>query len=284
MLLRYMVFLPVFRAYSPMPLMGSLYFTLMVTATILIAAAGYIGNDYFDVATDRINKPDKQYIGNQISPASALAASILLSMVSVILAVWLTILIKSWLPATLLIVALMVAWWYAVRLKKSFVWGNVAVACMSAGTIAMAWLIEKQFSGIDDEPSSIITRIITAISIFAFLLSLMREIVKDIEDMEGDRLIGCRSLPLKKGIPFTKTILFVFAAVTFVLLASSQLYLMQYSRIVAVFWLLAAVEIPLLYFVKMLVASNSKADFHYLSSLLKWIMVSGMASTVAAQF
>jgi 4-hydroxybenzoate polyprenyltransferase len=267
-----------------MPLMGSLYFTLMVTATILIAAAGYIGNDYFDVATDRINKPDKQYIGNQISPASALAASILLSMVSVILAVWLTILIKSWLPATLLIVALMVAWWYAVRLKKSFVWGNVAVACMSAGTIAMAWLIEKQFSGIDDEPSSIITRIITAISIFAFLLSLMREIVKDIEDMEGDRLIGCRSLPLKKGIPFTKTILFVFAAVTFVLLASSQLYLMQYSRIVAVFWLLAAVEIPLLYFVKMLVASNSKADFHYLSSLLKWIMVSGMASTVAAQF
>jgi len=256
----------------------------MVTATILIAAAGYISNDYFDIVADHLNKPEKQYIGKQVTPGSALATAILLSIISAFLAFWLTWLLKNWLPATLLLLALGVTWWYAIRLKKSFLWGNVAVACMSAGTIAMAWLIEKLCLPIPDEPFGIITVIIAAISIFAFLLSLLREIVKDIEDMEGDKLIHCRSLPIIKGIDFTKIILYIITAITFILLIIAQIYLLKFAGFFAILWLLAGVEVPLIFFVISLYKSDSKADFHKLSTQLKWIMLGGIGTLVAGQF
>ena len=284
LLLRYFVFIPVYSAYSVFPGMLSLHYLLMITSTILIAIAGYISNDYFDVVTDRVNKPDKQYIGTQISAGTALSTSVLFSFLALVPGIWLTLLVKSWLPATLLLLALTVAWWYAIKLKKSLLWGNIAVAAMSAGTIAMVWLIENQFSHVPNEPFRIISGIIIAVSIFAFLLSLVREIVKDIEDMEGDLLIKCRSLPIVKGIPFTKTILLVFTVITIFFLIMAQIYLVQFSRIFAAVWLLICVEIPLIYFMKSLADAKAKTDYHKLSTMLKWIMLGGIGTIIAGQF
>ncbi len=284
MLLRYLVFIPVYRIYHAVPQMGSLNFMLMVIATMMIAAAGYMSNDYFDVVTDRVNKPEKLYIGKQLSAGSAFAASLLLSIMAAVLACGLSWMMKSGLPAFLLLLALAVAWWYAIHLKKSLLWGNLAVSCMTAGTIAMAWLIEKQASSLPAEPSGIITAIIVAVSIFAFLLSLLREIVKDMEDMEGDSLIECRSLPIVKGIAFTKKTLTVIASVTFVLLISAQLILLSFSGLVAAAWLLLGVEVPLTWFLYLLRKAKIKSDFHTLSTLLKWIMLGGIGSMVAGQF
>ncbi len=284
LMLRYLVFIPIYSVYSISPGMDSLDFILMVTATLLIASAGYISNDYFDIITDRINKPEKQYISKQISPGSAFVTAVLLSLVATVCSIGLSWSMKNWLPATLLIVALVVVWWYAVYLKKSLLWGNIAVACMSAGTIAMAWLIERRGLQILPETSGIITLIITAISIFAFLLSLLREILKDIEDMEGDRLIDCKSLPIVKGIPFTKTILLSLSSITLVLLLIAQVYLFQSGRFISVAWLLIFVDLPLIYFALSLKKSQTKTDYHKLSSLLKWIMLGGILTMVAGQF
>jgi 4-hydroxybenzoate polyprenyltransferase len=278
--LRYFVFLPVYSQYSMLP-MENLWYSILIISTMLIAAAGYIANDYFDVATDRINKPGKLYIGKQISAGSAFATAISLSALAAILAVALSFMMKSGLPAILLLIALAVAWWYALRLKKSFLWGNVAVSCMSAGTIAMAWLLEKQCSQFPDEASVKITSIIGAISIFAFLLSLLREIVKDIEDIEGDKLIRCKSLPIVMGIPFARTILFILSAITFILLVIAQIWLLNAGKIIAATWLLAAVEVPMVFFLTRLRKAAVKADFHALSSLLKWMMLGGILSIVA---
>ncbi len=256
----------------------------MVTATILIAAAGYISNDYFDTITDRINKPEKLYIGKQITRGFALSSALLLSLAATILALWLSWSANSWLPGLILVTALLVAWWYAIRLKKSLLLGNIAVACMSAGTIAMAWLIEGLFSGIPEAPSMLITIIVVAISSFAFLLSFIREIVKDIEDIEGDKLIDCQSLPIVKGILITKKVLYLFTSITFLLLIISQLYLFHFSKYIALAWLFACVEVPLVVFIRKLIRSESKADFHRLSSLLKMIMLGGILTMVAGQF
>jgi 4-hydroxybenzoate polyprenyltransferase len=284
LLLRYFVFNPVYSLYSLTAGMGSLLYLLMITSTILIAAAGYIINDYFDVITDRVNKPDGQYIGIHITAGTALSVSVLFSFLALVLGIGLTILMQSWLPAILLFIALAVAWWYALKLKKSLLWGNIAVSGMSAGTIAMAWIIENQFSQITGEPFRIISGIIIAISIFAFLLNLLREIVKDVEDIEGDRLINCRSLPIIKGIPFTKMLVLVFTVITLLFLSIAQIYLMQFSRIFAVVWLLICVEIPLIYFIKSLNTAQVKADYHKLSTMLKWIMMGGIGSIIAGQF
>lgn len=283
LLLRYLVFLSFYSAFDLEAGMGSLDFLLMVTATILIAAAGYLSNDYFDIETDSVNKPEKQHIGTKISQGSTLALSLLLSFAAMLLTVFLAFKIGSWIPAGLLLFALFVTWWYAMLLKKSFLWGNIAVSCMSAGTIAMAWIIEKQCSQIPQALSSIITNVIVGISVFAFLLSLMREIVKDIEDMEGDKVIGCHSVPLVKGISFTTKLLQTLAAVTFLFLLIAQVQLYQYSRYFAMLWLFVFVEIPIGYFLFKLNKAQSKIEFHKLSSLLKWIMLGGMGSIIAGQ-
>jgi len=284
LMLRYLVFIPVYSAIAVAPGMSSLNFLVLIIATVVIAAAGYISNDYFDIITDKANKPYKQYIGKQITPGTALASAFLLSLLAIILTIWLSWQIQSFLPVAFLFIALIVAWWYAIQLKKSFVWGNIAVACMSAGTIAMAWIIENKCIPVPAEQSGIITRIVATISIFAFLLSLLREIVKDIEDIEGDKLIKCKSIPISKGIPFTKNMLLLIAAITFVLLLISQVYLFQFQRYVAVIWLLICVEIPMIWFVFTLRKSQSKTDYHKLSSLLKLIMLGGLLSMVAGQF
>jgi 4-hydroxybenzoate polyprenyltransferase len=256
----------------------------MITSTILIAIAGYISNDYFDVLTDKVNKPEKLYIDIYIPARIALLFALICSLLAMVVAIWLTWLLQSLYPVLLLFLALVVAWWYALKLKRSFLWGNIAVSGMSAGTIAMAWVIENDCSHVTEEPFGIITAIVTAISIFAFLLSLLREIVKDIEDMEGDKLINCHTLPLVKGIPFTKTFLTVIVWITFVLLLITQINLAQFSRFVAIVWLLIFVEIPLLYFIKSLKIAKTKSDYHLLSTMLKWIMLGGMGTIIAGQF
>jgi len=282
-IVRHLVFLKVYSQYSITPGMPANQYSLLVFITILIAAAGYISNDYFDVATDRINKPHKQYIGKQITPGSALAIAIIISLTATALTTWLTITMKSWVPVTLLMTALVVAWWYAVALKTSFLLGNIAVSCMSAGTIAMAWLVEKQGSTLPQEGVEKITAIVTAVCVFAFLLSLLREIVKDVEDIEGDSAIHCKSLPLRKGLRFTKKVLFSITAITLLLLILTQVRLHQVHKPVVIFWLLIAVELPVLYFLLKLRKASAKSDFHNLSSLLKWIMVGGIGSIVAGQ-
>jgi 4-hydroxybenzoate polyprenyltransferase len=171
-----------------------------------------------------------------------------------------------------------------MALKKSFLWGNIAVSCMSAGTIAMAWIIEKQCSILPSEVSDTISAIIVSISVFAFMLSVLREIVKDMEDMEGDKLIHCRSLPIVKGLPFTKKVLILLVAITLVLLGITQVYLLHFDKTVAAIWLFLAVEIPLVYFLLKLQKAQSGTDFHSLSSMLKLIMVGGIASVIAGQF
>jgi 4-hydroxybenzoate polyprenyltransferase len=283
-ILRFLIFIPIYSAYSAKPGMGEAEYMIMVIITMCIAAAGYIINDYFDVATDRVNRPKQQIIGKQITSGQARTTALLFSLLVVFASIGLSIAMHDWLPASLLILALAVAWWYAVHLKRTFLWGNIAVSCMSAGTLAMAWLIESHYSTINVEGSGIITNIVTAISIFAFLLSLKREIVKDIEDMEGDKMIRCQSLPLVKGVPFTKTILLILASITFILLVAAQIYLFHFGRNVALVWLLIAVQIPLAFFAIKLTKAETKTDFHFLSSMLKWIMVGGIGSVIAGQF
>jgi len=284
LLLRYLVFVPVFASVSMQTSMGNLEYVLMITATILVAATGYLCNDYFDVITDQVNKPEKQYIGRQVSAGTVFSTALLLSLAAMAFTAGLCLFMKSLLPALLLSAALVVVWWYAVQLKRSLLWGNIAVSCMTAGTIVMAWMVEKQASGIQGQADRYITQIVSVISLFAFLLSLIREIVKDMEDIEGDSLIHCRSLPIIKGIPATKNTLYVLAAITTGLLIFAQVVLITYHQFIAAAWLMIAVEIPLLYFVLVLRKSQTKLDFHTMSTLLKWIMLGGMMTMVAGQF
>jgi 4-hydroxybenzoate polyprenyltransferase len=87
-----------------------------------------------------------------------------------------------------------------------------------------------------------------------------------------------------KGLPFTKKVLILLVAITFVLLVIAQIYLVQFLKVLAAIWLFLAVEVPLVYFLLKLQKAQSKTDFHSLSSMLKLIMAGGIASIIAGQF
>lgn len=284
LVLKHLVFVPIFDLYSVSEGLNYIQFSVMVTSTVLIAAAGYISNDYFDIQADLVNKPQKQYINRGMSAGKALAIAVLFSLFSILLSIWLSFTMHSMLPMLMLNTALIVSWWYAASLKRSMVWGNIAVSCLTAGTIVMAWIFEATCIQLPLQGSNYITLIVGAVSLFALLLTFIREVVKDMEDVEGDKVIGCKSLPIIKGSRYTKTVVYIVSFITIVLLASTQVLLLKQGFRVTTLYLMLFVELPIVWFMIKLRTTNNKAGFHYLSTSLKLIMLAGIFAVVVAQF
>jgi len=261
--------------------MDSVSFGLMVAITMIIAVAGYLGNDYFDIGIDRINRPDRPSVNGKLGGRFLLTTALMLSMLLIAGIVVLSFRMGMVIPALVLLLALGTVWWYAGILKKSFIWGNLAVSLMSSLTLGMAWFFEWLIlnqKGTQLFETKSITQVSIGISFFAFLLSFKREIVKDMEDMEGDRLFGCRSLPIVKGIRSAKIVTWYLS---FILLASlfyCQYWLLQQNFMMVAAWLILAVEVPIVIFMIQLRRAATTREFHRLSTLLKWIMVGGIAS------
>jgi 4-hydroxybenzoate polyprenyltransferase len=283
--MKYFVYTPVYLHFN-IQITGnnSLAFFLTILCTMLIAASGYISNDLFDTQTDTINKPDKVYIGSKLSKKATLAYALIISFLSLIIAVLLIFGFGQILTGIFLFWALIVSWWYAVRLKKSFVWGNIAVAFMSAGTIPLATITELNSNNLPANISRLIWLITGSVFAFAWLSSLIRELVKDIEDEPGDRLTNCQSVPVVKGIRFTKMMITSLVILMIILLIPAQLWLFRFSRHFAAIWLLLAVEIPAIWVLFKLRRATLQNEYHVVSQLIKWIMVAGILSLVTAQF
>jgi 4-hydroxybenzoate polyprenyltransferase len=278
---RYLVVLSYYGMSGTKFQMDNFSFGLMVMTTLFIAAAGYLVNDYFDLDIDRVNCPDKFSVNGTTSGRSLIINSVLFSSLSVIGIILLTIRLQSVIMTFVLLIALMAVWWYARILKRSYIWGNLAVSLMSAFTLGMAWFFEwilLNKAGIDLFETRAITEISIGICFFAFMLSLIREIVKDIEDMEGDSQFGCRSIPIIKGIPVTKKVVAILTFMLFLALLFSQYWLLRQNFQLVLIWLVPSVELPILLFLFRLRKANTVIEYHRLSLLLKWIMVGGIAS------
>jgi 4-hydroxybenzoate polyprenyltransferase len=278
---RFMVVKPYYGMSGTDFQMDPVSFGLMTAITMLIAAAGYLGNDHFDTGIDRINRPGRLSVAGKIPGKSLIAMGLLFSLVSILGILVLAIRMSSVLPAIVLLVALVVVWWYAGRLKKSFVWGNLAVCFMSSLTLGMAWLFEwftLNRNGIHLFETKPITILSSGICFFAFMLTFIREIIKDAEDIEGDKAFGCRSIPIVKGPEFTKRFVGFLTFLLFGALVCGQYWLFTENFKLVVIWLIPFVEIPLLLFLFRVKKASANTDYSKLSRLLKWIMVGGIAS------
>jgi len=281
---RYLVALPYYSIAGAGFQMDEISFALMVTVTMLIAVAGYLINDHYDREIDKINRPGRPSVSGSLPAASLPAMASLFSIASLAGMILLSIRMSSVIPALVLCTALITVWWYAMHLKKSLLWGNLAVAFMSSLTLGMAWLFEWMLmvrAATVSVDLNAISLIAFGITVFAFLLSLIREIIKDLEDLEGDRMFGCRSIPIVKGIRFTIRLVVILSMILFILLLVSQIYLIRHGMPVVAWWLAFAVEIPSGFFLYYLLHATARQDYHRLSSLLKWIMVGGIASMAA---
>lgn len=210
-LMQYLILTPALEATGKVPVLNGFHFALLCLVTVIITASGFIINDFFDQEIDRVNKPDELIIGPRIPPELAKKMYHVLNIIGGILALWLSVEIGK--PFWFLIypVAVFGLWLYSKFLKKLFLWGNFVVAAFCGGVSLVLLLpeLDQYFQTKSLSPESPVRLgflIIAFYSLFAFLTTFLREVVMDLEDMEGDQANHRRTLPLISGVGNTKIV------------------------------------------------------------------------------
>jgi 4-hydroxybenzoate polyprenyltransferase len=273
-----------FAVYRPLyPNEDNLYqFSWLLIASVCIAAAGYIINDYFDLNIDRINKPDKNVIGRIISRRWAILWHMMLSILG-LLATAVAVSFQKWYLILANLICVILLWLYSTSLKKQLLVGNIVISILTAWTILILFFARIPFDaafGITEEVTAKFFRVTFLYAGFAFLISIIREAIKDVEDMEGDRRYGCKTLPIVAGVVATKVYTSVWIVVLIAALIILQLYILQFQWWLAIIYSLLFVILPLFHFFYKHYKAKTKADFAALSSYTKWIMLTGILSMV----
>lgn len=269
---------------------NEIYFALLVLSTILIAGAGYVINDYFDIKTDAYNKPDNVVVDRKISRRTAMLIHIIMNATGIILGVFISFAVE--LPALSLIFLLVpgLLWFYSTTYKRQFLIGNIIVAFLTGLVPFIVVLFEVPCLNaeygevmIDYQANfNILFGWVGGFAIFAFWLTLIRELIKDMEDFEGDREYGHNTLPVKMGLRFTKAIVTVLIAIF--LSGMLWVYLVFIPNISTLVYLSIALALPGLYLIFRLTMSQTKKDYHICSLLTKGIMLSGILYSVLAGY
>jgi 4-hydroxybenzoate polyprenyltransferase len=226
--------------------------------TLLVAAAGYIINDIFDVEIDRINKPHKSIVAVLISTQQAYWLYYSLNLLAFIIG----ILTNTQLFIELLLIA-SVLYSYARWFKKMPLLGNLFVAFLSAysvifplrSTNIFVWNHQLEF-----------------FCFFAFAVSLFREIVKTIEDIAGDRAGNCKTLPILIGENNTKFILYFLIIVMFCFLGNTFFH--NENVIFRVYY--TSIGVFLCWLVDGTFHAQNKSTYHQISNLTKLLMLLGI--------
>lgn len=259
---------------------------LIAAATILIAAGGYVINDYFDIKIDRINRPDQLIVTQYISKENAMRLSIGLSgvgMVCGLVAAWL---LRSSTIAILFAIIPGLLWFYSSSYKRLLIIGNVTIALLSALSpmmVALANVAQLQLKYSTILPYTTLEHDIYAwvggFSLFAFLLTWIREIVKDLQDQMGDRELECHSMPIVWGNTVTKIVVTVLIVLTTVLIGWFWYSLLPFDHSWQSFstrYIVLAIIIPLWGALWLLWAAKIPSDYRTCQQVLKLTMFLGM--------
>jgi 4-hydroxybenzoate polyprenyltransferase len=263
------------------------YFWVVVMASIFVAAAGYIINDYFDLNIDRINKPSRLVVEKIIARRWAIIWHWSFSITGIALSVYAGYHLNG-ISAALLgllntgVVLLLIL--YSVSLKKQLLTGNIAIAALSAWTIAILFFCTAkaytttEYHYVFDKIR--LLRITLIYSVFAFIATLVREVIKDMEDIEGDARNGCKTMPVVWGINPSKVYAGVWIVVLAGLLTILLLYTLRLGWYGGVVYVLLTLIIPLFYLLSELRKAMVVKDFHRLSTYTKMIILAGILSMV----
>ena len=274
-LIKYALFLP-FKIEITLNWFG---FSLLVLSTLCIAAAGYVINDVYDVETDLVNKPDKVIVGKSISEKTANNLFIILNVIGVLLGFYLSHLVgKSGFFALFVIISALL-YVYASYLKQTLLIGNIVVSVLVALSLIIVAIIELLPVITSQNQATQLTmfKVVFDYAIFAFIINLVREIVKDIEDIDGDHKAGMNTLPIVIGRERTKDVLFVLSFIP-ILAVIYYLSTYLYKQIEAVIYFLLLVIAPLIFVSIKIFQSKTKKDYKFISNLLKIVMLTGMLS------
>lgn len=258
-------------------------YALLVLSTVLIAAGGYVINDIFDTETDQENKPKKVLVGKSISEDLAYKIYSGVTIAGVACGFILSNSISHPNFAILFVLVATLLYFYATTLKQIAVLGNTAVAALLGFSVIIIGVFDifPNTFDINKQQMTIAFSILLDYAKFAFILNLVREIIKDIEDIKGDNLQGMKTLPILIGIEKTSKI-------TFILLLLPTLYLFYYiynylfsnNLFYSIIYLFTFVIGPMIYSLIKIWDAKEKEDFSAISIVLKWLIFFGILSIV----
>ena len=174
-------------------------------------------------------------------------------------------------------------YYYSANFKTKFLIGNIIVAFLSAMVPIVVGLYDLIALPNTYEFKSLLN-LIGGYAGFAFLTTLVREIIKDIEDMEGDAKEGSATLPIKLGVPVSKWIVIGLCIVTMASIAYFMMDRLAQQDSIVFYYLLILVQLPFLALITQIFKAESKQDFHNASTLTKVIKLTGVLSLVAVYF
>jgi len=259
--------------------LNSLSFFLLVIATICIAAGGNIINDIYDVDTDKINNPKRVLIGVDISEKKASNLYIIFTSIGVLAGFSLSNLIGHPSLAAVFVIIAALLYGYSVSFKTVFLLGNVVVSLLVA-MVLITSIIFDLYPAIEEQithKTLTATIILLQYALFAFSINLIREIIKDLQDINGDRKGGRNSLPIAIGRQRT---VYVAFGLTVCLLVGIiyHLYMHIYSAKPLMLYFLFLIIAPLFFVLVNIWNAKKKSDFAKISTLLKIIMFLGICS------
>lgn len=270
LLIRYGVLYPALTEAGLSFSIGTFSFVLLCLVTVLVTFSGYVINDLFDRETDRINKPHKQAIGVWMSPGRAIAIYIAVITAGALLSLYLAMQHNSlgwyWIyPASVVLL-----WWYSYALKSTVLWGNLLVSVFCAAVALLLPFTERDAIG--KYPGHLMEPLVVY-ALFAGLSNMLREIVKDAEDREGDQKAGITTLATRHGEKSSRSMALVFASLLGLLLA----WFIGSGFLTAKLPYGLLTGIPLLCIVLLLLKKPSGSDWKKLSAFSKVLMLGGLA-------
>ncbi len=277
------IVMPSFNAGGLTDPLGVEGLAILVAASIFIAAAGYIINDYFDLNIDRVNKPDKLVVDRIIKRRWAILWHLGFSMIGLILSAVLSRKIANPLPFIFNMVTVILLWLYSTSFKKQVLVGNIVISLLTGWVILVIFVSVNPLGlhGGDANSFAVLSRIYKFAVLYggyAFIISLVREVIKDMEDIEGDAKYACKTMPIEWGIPSSKLFVSVWMIVLICSMVILQIYALQLQWWWSVLYSVIFIIFPLVIILKRLFPAKNPSHFHDLSTLIKLVMLTGILS------
>jgi 4-hydroxybenzoate polyprenyltransferase len=269
---------------------SDLNFFFLVLATVMITAAGYVINDYFDRKTDLLNRPGTVIVGTFINRRAAIIWHVIFNVIGIGLGFYISFKIGLYQLGFIFVIVTGVLWYYSTTYKRQFLIGNLIVSILTALVPFMVVLYEIPTLNESYRATLLLRNInfnnifiwVAGFSFFAFLSTLIREIVKDIEDFEGDNAYGRNTLPIVLGIFYSKVVVISLTVIT--IAALCFVYFIYLNDNITFWYFLIALIIPFLFLIYKIVHANTKVDYHFASNFTKFIMFGGLLYSLVAYY
>lgn len=256
-------------------------FITLVLSVIFITAGGYIINDFYDIETDKVNKPNKVFIGNTISERNSLISYFTITFFGLLLGLYVSIEANLYNHFSIFIGAALLLFLYSKYLKKLPLIGNICTSFLIGLSIYIVSLFDVPEGGtyVLSNHLEYFRSDILFYAKFAFFTTLIREMIKDIEDIDGDYKAGMKTLPILIGRKRTRNVVIVITAIVFVFFIRVIYYELLYNSGVFNYSFIFLLALFIYFFYKLWEAKTKK-EFRYLSNLMKIMMLSGILSMI----